>query len=125
MREIKFRGIDEITNQWIYGNLVDSGLVKKKSFYILKEDVDSYDEIEKVFAESVGQFTGLKDKDRVEVYEGDIFENGWVVSFKNGMFGIFNYGMHMAINAYMCQYREVVGNIYENPELLAVPTAVL
>lgn len=78
------------------------------------------------------QYTGLNDKNGKEIYEGDIvrvnkltFENSGplpenlVVKFYNGMFQLFRddeylYGLHLMY----IEDGEVIGNIYENPELL-------
>ena len=71
-REILFRGKSAYSNKWLYGNLIDNGLSgKDKSVFILPTDADNYDEYEEVIPETVGQFTGLKDKNGIRIFEGD------------------------------------------------------
>lgn len=67
------------------------------------------------------QFTGLLDRKGKEIYEGDLLKNGIgcdpaEVIFKNGMFmaGIFG----CTLEQYAGKNKEVIGNIYKNPELL-------
>ena len=80
------------------------------------------------------QYTGLKDKNGKEIYEGDILNNGWVgiVEVKNGIATIEDnemYGINLVSGFYLDTERgyrhidldknvEVIGNIYENPELI-------
>lgn len=72
------------------------------------------------------QFTGLLDKNRKEIYEGDIIKKGdttreikWGKSYDGGEYG----GIYMGFNfdgydLEEIKESEVIGNIYENPELL-------
>ena len=128
MRTIKFRGKSILTDEWFYGDLVHSA--DKKRTAILVNDKDSYDECE-VDPETVGQFTGLMDKNGKEIYEGDIvkWSNGmlYAVKFWDGMFyasieecneGILGgFPLHRLIK-YEDGRGEIVGNIHDNPELL-------
>ena len=128
MRTIKFRGKSILTDEWFYGDLVHSA--DKKRTAILVNDKDSYDECE-VDPETVGQFTGLMDKNGAEIYEGDIvkWSNGklYTVKFLDGMFyasieecneGIFGGFTLHALTDYEDRVCEIVGNIHDNTELL-------
>ena len=129
MRTIKFRGKSIDDKEWLYGDLVSSA--DKKRFAILVNNKESYDECE-VASETIGQFSGLYDCNKKEIYEGDIVEwekDGlmYVVRFWCGMFfasvqecneGILGgFPLH-ALTEYEYRKCKIVGNIYDNPELL-------
>lgn len=128
MRTIEFRGKSILTDEWFYGDLVHSA--DKKRTAILVNDKESYDECE-VDPETIGQFTGLMDKNGAEIYEGDIVKrrNGmlYAVKFWEGMFyasieecneGIFGGFPLYRLIEYEDGRCEIVGNIHDNPELL-------
>ena len=122
MRTIKFRGKSILTDEWFYGDLVHSA--DKKRTAILVNDKDSYDECE-VDPETVGQYTGVPDKNGTKIFEGDIVEilteneEIGVVEYDDGGFQIESDGFivdfHTNING---TDLEVIGNIHDNPELL-------
>lgn len=109
MREIKFRAwckLDEILYDWER---------VKKEFTL-----EYFDDRGLIFQ----QYTGLKDKNGVEIYEGDIVNHYWSnevgESFchKTVIKNPFDYKANEAMYFNYCDGLEVIGNIYENPELL-------
>jgi len=77
-----------------------------------------------VHEETVGEFTGLLDKNGVKIFEGDILHFKGIVNclvaFVDGQFVIYNIRPFTALKIKMQDYGEceVIGNIHDNPELL-------
>lgn len=145
MREILFRGKESREK----GEFVEGAYYHQTEFYGHKEFnkrnkvdehyiITSTDELEDnmmtfsaVFPETVGQYTGLTDKNGIKIFEGDILKgvskwlnepiNGFV-AFKNGVFGFIWYrGKTEEFTSFSSVHEmnyEVIGNIHDNPELL-------
>lgn len=132
MRTIKFRGKTRVNGKWYYGSLVYSDEINTAIYFQTGNGSVKVMDWVYVIPETIGQFTGLYDCDGKEIYEGDILKwekDGlmYVVKFWDGMFyasveecneGILGgFPLH-AFTEFEERKCEIVGNIYDNPELL-------
>lgn len=125
MREIKFRGKRLDNGEWIYGSLLVSHFKDdKKERYFITQFSGNYTFEHEVDPATVGQYTGLKDKNGKEICEGDILldESGTyaVVGYSMGAFYVdFGEGFDLQyFTECIDEICEVVGNIHDDPELL-------
>lgn len=139
-REIKFRGKMIPENEWIFGTIlripappVCFGKGETDKYYIQFPDPRympdwnmPYKMVQgEVNPDTIGQYTGLHDKNEKEIYEGDIVKSFFVDTDKQGN-EVYKYQIiRIEYDEILCSYRidkfmnlEVIGNIYDNPELL-------
>ena len=125
MRDILFRGKRIKDNKWIYGYMATADTINNINRVDMgNEDVDE---------ETIGQWTGFMDKHRTYIFEGDVLEYKYsiddfeepgtyrsVVTFKNGIFCLDN-DEEMSLSYIFWKTDDelnVLGNIYDNPELM-------
>jgi len=142
-REMKFRGQRKLNGDWVFGSYIAIG----EDWCQIVPTGTEYDEIDvektRVITETVGQFTGLKDKNDKEIFEGDILVkvetdyDKWQELDYEGeeplkrdkidvatMDRFPNYWLENESFGYDGEdlesppYWEIIGNIHENPELL-------
>lgn len=127
-RPIKFRGKTTANGHWVYGSLIDYG---DNTFSIRNRKSQPW-----VQPDSIGQFTGLLDRNGKEIYEGDIITvNGryprvvlwdmvsWALMpcehYHDKHFWVMN--LQHPENDWWEKFAdemEIIGNIYDNPELM-------
>ena len=142
-REIKFRAWDKNKKVFIPTDLWAIVSTDFNASGIMLKDWENYKEGEYFYENSqeLSQFTGLTDKNRKEIYEGDIICNDkyrtweWrgVVKFSHGVFGaewfsniksqsmVGSFGQKHNLRTLdddILESQVIIGNIYENPELL-------
>ena len=130
MREILFRGKRTINGDWVYGDFVRGNERKslRDSIFVYDSETQSFNDYE-INPSTLGQYTGLKDKNGKLIFDGDIVKTD-KFSEPNKQYIIkydFQFGAFIGqdrYNVYFVTFDgdsdefEVVGNIYDNPELL-------
>lgn len=126
MREILFRGKQTDNKKWV----VDNSVLFFKNSTKIYGALNEWLEVE-VIPETVGQYTGLTDKNGTKIFEGDIVKcisrfdvKNMVVIFETAEFHLVdcqrykNYTECCGYKYFGALETEVIGNIYDNPELL-------
>ena len=138
MREILFRGKRTDNGEWITGFYARSG---DKAYILADNDIAfGYVTMKEVMPETVGQYTGLTDKNGTKIFEGDILSTDFESENRNNKnysikFSVVTYG---EFNCECCggvygftfvngdirdvESYTIIGNIYDNPELLRSDT---
>ena len=136
-REIEFRGRNYSDGIWVYGDLEyerNKGLLSKVRIHTYKDD-GSYDRQHLVESNTVGEFTGMRDKHGKKIFEGDIldvtvfdcFDNDEQYRVRVEWVGTEFMGVDVTNDdfewnlCWLCNQDdeiEVIGNIFDNPRLI-------
>ena len=121
MRDIKFRVWDNERNAMFNSKSVDIDFFEGK--IEITSDTIRYDEVytDEIKDFELMQYVGCKDKNNKEIYEGDIVktkEHIGQIIYSKGMFFIDVKGDFYLPIYNVSEFMEVIGNIYENPELI-------
>ena len=115
MRTIKFRGLRTDGKGWVYGYYFKAGRTQQHAIRVSESGGVLVDQVFEVKPETVGQFTGLTDRDGKEIWEGDLvryhFQNSWCKAemiFNDGAFRIRGWSHGQLTHTF-----EVAGNIHE------------
>ena len=120
MREILFRGKRTTDGEWCEGNLFIDEKGEKHEILL---GYTNYRIAWEVIPSTIGQYTGLTDKNGKKIFEGDILydehnESNCLITFDEGSFCILD--DNVSQSAWGCSMNgfEVIGNLHDNPELL-------
>ena len=123
MREILFRGKRVDTGEWVEGSLIMNDVIVGK-IVDFEEDYFTTEFWYKVDPETVGQYTGIDDREGDKIFEGDTFKIGaedniYTVKFDYGCFLAYEDDVQVGILAELStMFIKKIGNIHDNKELL-------
>lgn len=126
MRELSFMAKAISTGEWLYGDLTH---YSDKSVQIWVRGFDGQRENYMAEPETVGEFTGAEDRHGDPIYEGDIIKSkgkraraAYAVEYSKNICGFIARGIGVLVspclNPGTMKDYEIIGNIYDNPELL-------
>jgi uncharacterized phage protein (TIGR01671 family) len=125
MREILFRGKRTDNGEWVYGSLVYCPGDNEIGTIVVFEAEDEGDIIfgnhVEVYLNTVGQYTGLTDKNGKKIFEGDnILDDGEDIEVVEFVKGRYYYPFVQSYDYLWVAEDDcvVIGNIHDNPELL-------
>jgi uncharacterized phage protein (TIGR01671 family) len=124
MRTIKFRAKLALGGKWLYGSLLR---LPDGRYTIYTPDKEASTSCPVIRPDTIGQFTGLRDADGKEIYEGDVIESGQgirhCIKYDDTQAQFIACGKHSVecgVNdTWIARFhKRVIGNIHDNPELL-------
>ena len=131
MREIEFRGKSKNSGRWVHGDLVTNKYQSRQGIHIYEKsnnvNCKSGYQFVRVDKKTLGQYTGLKDKNGTKIFEGDVakckvdIDLIVLVEWSEIMSAFVIREPSKSIRyCDLCFARniEVIGNIYDNPELV-------
>ena len=125
MREILFRGKSTDTKEWVIGDHLKMKLGGEDIDCIVPHgalvDILLGNTVGRVDTETLGQFTGLTDKNGVKIFEGDILKylgELFFVEYDEDSVGFLAKKPNGICTSDVFYYCEIVGNVHDNPELL-------
>jgi uncharacterized phage protein (TIGR01671 family) len=116
MREILFRGKRKVCDEWVFG----FPFISRKGEYKIKWYDPYYgsSKTSEIYPESIGQFTGLFDKNKNKIFEGDIIEwNAKEFGREYRELVKWDFGLLGFRQGDWGEWCKVIGNIHDNPEL--------